>query len=47
MEKPSSLPYYQVSICHVGRPVSRDRWILAMEMEAGKPTHTVYFLLIL
>ena len=53
MEGPSSLcmSYGQVpaeisqklGICQVRRSVSRDRRILAMEMEVGKPTHIAYF----
>ena len=55
MEEPSSLymSYYQVpveisqklGICHVCRPVSRDRWMLVMEMEVCKPTCVAYLLL--
>ena len=36
----------KLGIYHVRRPVSWDRWILVMEMEAGKPTHVAYLLLI-
>ena len=36
----------EIPSCHVRRPVSRDRLILVMEMEAGKPTHVAYLLLI-
>ena len=53
MEEPSSLfmSFCQVpmeilqklDICHVCGPVSRDRRILVMEMEMGKPTHAAYF----
>ena len=32
-------------ICHVHRPVSRDKWILVMEMEAGKEAHVAHLLL--
>ena len=56
MEEPSSLytSYCQVpaeisqkpGICHVRRPVSRDRRILVMDMEVGKPTHVAYLPLI-
>ena len=56
VEEPSSLymSYCQVpveisqkqGICHVRGPVSRDRRILVMEMEVGKPTHVTYLLLI-
>ena len=56
MEEPSSFynSYCQVlaeisqklGICHVRRPVSRDRWILVMEMEACKTTHVAYLPLI-
>ena len=31
-------PLEKLGICHVRRPVSRDRRILVMEMEAGKAT---------
>ena len=37
----------KLDICHVRRPVSRDRRILAMEMEAGKPAQVAYLILII
>ena len=54
VEKASSFSYHQVpvesseklGICHVRRPVSRDRRIMVIEMEVGKPTHVAYVLLI-
>ena len=33
--------------CYVYWPVSRDRQILVMKMEAGKAAHVAYLLLIL
>ena len=36
----------KLGICHVCRPVSRDRRILVMELEAGKAAHVAYLLLI-
>ena len=36
----------KLEMCHVCRPVSRDRRILVMEMKVGKPTHVTYILLI-
>ena len=35
-----------LGICHVPRPVSRDRQVLVMEVEMGKTTHVAYLLLI-
>ena len=32
-----------LGICHVRRPVSQDRRISAIELEAGKPAHVAYF----
>ena len=54
MEKASSFSCHKFSvesseklgICHVRRPVSRDRRILVMEMKAGKLTCVTYLLLI-
>ena len=54
VEMPSSLSCRQVpvetsetlGIYRVSRPVSRDRQTLIMEMEAGKPSHIAYLLLI-
>ena len=56
VDEPSSLctSYCQVpaeisqklGICHVRRPFSRDRRILVMAMEVGKPTHVAYLPLI-
>ena len=53
VEEPSSLSYCQVpveisqklGICYFRRPVSRDRRILVMEMEVGKPARVAYLLL--
>ena len=55
MEEPSSfyMSHCQVTVeisqklgkCHVRRRVSRDRRILVMELEMGKPTHAAYLLL--
>ena len=50
VEEPSSLSYCQVPVeisqklglSHVRRPISRDRRILVMEMEVGKPTHVAF-----
>ena len=36
----------KLGICHVRRPVSRDRRIFIMKMEAGKPALVAYLLLI-
>ena len=36
----------KLGICHVRRPVSRDRQILFMEMKVGNPTHAAYLPLI-
>ena len=36
----------KLGICHVRRPVSRDKRISVMEMEAGKAAHLTYFKLI-
>ena len=34
----------KLGICHVRRPVSRDRRILIVEMEASKSAHVAYLL---
>ena len=36
----------KLGTCHVRRSVSRDRRILVLVIESGKPTHVAYLLLI-